>query len=306
MAETSDTSAARAALAARSSEMSETNDDGQLTVAGLINRQRAEIERALPKHMDADRLARIATTVIKSSPILMQCTSESLLGALMLSAQTGLEPGPLGHAYFTPRRNKGKWECQWIIGYKGIIELARRSGKILSIEARDVCEHDEFDFEYGLNEKLVHRPVLDGPRGDIVAFWGLARFADGGHYFVVLSRADVDEHRGRSDSFKANGGPWITDYAAMGRKTVIRVMQPFLPLTAEQAAVLSHDETVANGIRPDMAFEPVETSWIDVPSDPAETTPTEMVDGCTCTALGDPDPSKHDDDCDLVTPAEAE
>jgi recombination protein RecT len=233
------------------------------TIADLINRQRSEIARALPKHMDADRLARIAITTIKTTPTLMQCSAPSLLGALMLSAQTGMEPGPLGHAYLVPRKSRDRgWEVTWILGYKGIIELARRSGQILSIEAREVCERDEFDYEFGLDEKLVHRPYMDGDRGPIVAFWGLAKFKDGGHYFLVMSKADVDKAKERSDAGRNNKGPWVTDYAAMGRKTVIRRMAPFLPLSPEQAQVIAHDETVNTRIAPGLTEEPPEAGWV--------------------------------------------
>lgn len=270
---TTDTSTVRGALANRAAQVAEPerNEGGQLTIAGLINQQRDEIARALPRHMDADRLARIATTVIKSTPKLLECTSSSLLGALMLSAQTGMEPGPLGHAYLVPRWNKdiNGNECQWMLGYKGIVELFRRSGHMLSIEAREVCANDDFEYEYGLAERLVHKPFMTGDRGPITAVWGLAKFKDGGHYFVVMSRSDIDAAKDRSDAAKRNFGPWITDYAAMARKTVIRRMAPYLPLSPEQATVLTHDETVPLTFRADMANEPAEASWVDADVVPA-------------------------------------
>ncbi len=263
-----ETSDMRAKLAAKAEESAiEQHQGGAPTIADLINRQKSEIARALPRHMDADRLARIATTTIKTTPTLMECSAQSLLGALMLSAQTGLEPGPLGHVYFVPRRNKGTMECQWMLGYKGIIELARRSGKITSIEAREVCERDHFEYAYGLNEKLEHAPYMGGERGPIVAFWGKAEFVGGGHYFVVLSKADVDKAMQRSDAGKKGWGPWVTDYAAMGRKTVIRRMMPYLPLTAEEASVVVQDESVHTRITAHMADEPPAAQWVEVPGD---------------------------------------
>lgn len=246
------------------------------SIGDLIKAQRSEIARALPKHMDADRLGRIALTTIKTTPRLLECTSESLLGSLMLSAQSGLEPGPLGHVYFVPRKIKGVWECQWMLGYKGIIDLARRSGQLLAIEAREVCERDDFEYEYGLNEKLEHRPFEGGDRGPVTHVWGLARFKDGGHYFVVMSRSDIELAKARSDAAKAGFGPWITDFAAMARKTVIRRMAPYLPLSAEMASVIAQDETVHKGVRPNMADEPAEASWIDADAweEPASQTAT--------------------------------
>lgn len=259
-----ETTALAGRLAERADNLPAVNDGHPPTIAELINRQRGEIARALPAHLNADRLARIATTVIRTTPKLMECTAESLLGALMLSAQTGLEPGPLGHAYFVPYGN----ECQWILGYRGLIELARRSGKLDTIEARVVHERDEFDFAYGLEETLVHRPAMDGDPGPVVAAWGMAKFKDGGHYFVVLSRADIDEHRKRSQTGRNNRGPWASDFDAMARKTVIRVMAPYLPLSAEQASALTYDETVNTAVQVDVS-EPADTAWIDAPSAPA-------------------------------------
>lgn len=275
-----DTSSTRNKLAERAQQAPARTDGngngGRLTIQGLIDRQLPEIRRALPKHMDPDRLARIATTTIKTTPQLLECSAESLLGALMLSAQTGLEPGPLGHVYFVPRKIKGRAECQWMLGYKGIIELARRSGQLVSIEAREVCDRDEFEYQYGLDEQLVHRPAMDGDRGPIVAFWGLAKFKDGGHYFLVMSRADVDKAMARSDSAKSDFSPWKTDYAAMGRKTVIRRMAPYLPLSPEQANVMANDEAVRTDLRADMADVVPAATWIDaevVAEQPAELDP---------------------------------
>lgn len=248
-----DTSQLRNKLATRAGHAPAT---GGSSITDLINSQRAEIARALPKHMDADRLARIALTSMRTTPQLLECSQQSLLGALMLSAQTGLEPGPLGHVYLVPRRIKGQMECQWMLGYKGIIELARRSGKIVSIEAREVCENDEFSYAYGLDEQLEHKPFMGGERGPIVAVWGLAKFKDGGHYFLVMSKADVDAAKGRSDSAKSGFGPWVTDYAAMARKTVIRRMMPFLPLSAEQATMIAFDERVNTRVDAHLLDEP--------------------------------------------------
>lgn len=270
---TTDTSSVRNKLAKKASTVkAPAQGDVPATIADVINSQRAEIARALPKHMDPDRLLRIALTTMRQTPALMECTQESFLGALMLCAQTGLEPGPFGHVYLIPRniKNKrtGKWdkECQFMLGYKGILELARRSGQITSIEAREVCANDEFNYAYGLDEELVHRPYMGGDRGPIIAVWGLAKFKDGGHYYLVMSRDDIDAAKERSDSGKKGFGPWITDYAAMARKTVIRRMTPYLPLSAEQMNVMAFDEQTTTRVSADIAAEP--PAWIDTVAEP--------------------------------------
>jgi recombination protein RecT len=207
------------------------------TVGDLIEQLRPQIERALPNTMSADRFARIVLTTLRTSPNLAKCNPHSLMAACMLSAQLGLEPGPLGHAYFVPF---GK-EVTFIIGYRGMLDLARRSGEISSIEAREVCANDKFDYAFGLEPKLTHVPAT-GERGEPTHYYGIAKFSDGSYYFEVLSKEDVDGYRKRSRA--SNGGPWVTDYSAMARKTVIRRMAPYLPLSPEAARAVASDEGV--------------------------------------------------------------
>lgn len=211
------------------------------TVRDTIQTMQAEFARALPKHLPVDRFMRLIFTELSKTPRLAQCSTPSLLGACMSAAQLGLEPGPLGHFYLTPRSLKGEWQVVPIIGYKGMVELARRSGRLLSIEARAVKDGDLFDFEYGLHERLVHRPALDQARGESVAFYGIAKFLDGGHQFEVMSRADVEERRDRGSA--GESGPWATDFDAMGAKTVIRQLQRWLPQSPEMALAAQVDET---------------------------------------------------------------
>lgn len=210
------------------------------TVRDTIRDMQDEFARALPAHLPVDRFMRLVFTELSKTPALTRCTTPSLLGALMSAAQLGLEPGPLGHFYLTPRRIKGEHQVVPIIGYKGMVELARRTGQLSSIEARAVKARDLFEFEYGLNEKLVHKPLMDGDRGDTIAFYGVAKFKDSGHVFEVMSRADVDERKNRGAA--GDAGPWKTDYDAMGAKTVIRQLQRWLPQSPEMALAGQIDE----------------------------------------------------------------
>jgi recombination protein RecT len=291
-----------------------TDEPSQPTIYQLIAQQRSEIARALPKHMDADRLARVVTTVIKTNPDLLECSAQSLLGALMLSTQLGLEPGPLGHCYWLPYWNnnaerideKGRRvkyrarEVQFIIGYKGIIDLARRSGELKSIEAREVCDKDFFDFSYGLDEHLDHKPNMTGERGPIVAFYGIAKFKDGGHYFLVMSKADVDAHRARSKA--KDSGPWVTDYPAMGRKTVIRAMAPFLPLNVETVHAVAADERVHRDTVPDLDALPAPAPVLELTAASPTPAAPENVDTATG-EISEPESSAGQDE-DSVADAE--
>ena len=220
------------------------------TIRRYLEQMAPEIQRALPKHLDADRLARIAMTTIRQTPELLDCNIQSLLAAVMQSAQLGLEPNILGQAYIIPY---GK-EAQFIIGYRGMIDLARRSGHIESIYAHPVYDQDDFDYEYGLDPKLRHKPAI-GDRGQFIGAYGVAKFKDGGYHFEFMPKSEIDKRRARSAA--KSSGPWVTDYEEMACKTVNRHMYKYLQISIEIMKQVEHtDETVKHEIMPDMTESP--------------------------------------------------
>lgn len=223
----------------------------------LVERQKPEIARALTgTALDPERFTRIALTVIRQSRELQRCTPESVLGALMTSAQLGLEPGPLGEAYLVPYGD----ECTFITGYQGMIKLAFQSGQIRHIDADVVREGDQFEYAKGADPKLVHVPALSG-RGGPVCYYAVASFVQGGHVAVVLSPEDVDKVRDRSPSARAKSSPWKSDYDAMAKKTCIRQLAKFLPMHTGLARALSADGTVRTSL--DGTVDDVAVEWVD-------------------------------------------
>lgn len=215
----------------------------QPTLAQMIERMRPEIQRALPKHMDADRVARIALTTLRQTPALGRCTPESFLGALMTCSQLGLEPGPTGEAYLVPYGRV----CTFIPGYQGLIKLMYQSGVVASVSAETVHEHDHFVVFYGSDRRIEHqRPPLGADRGQAIGWYALAKFKDDTDpAFVVMDRNEVERIRARSKAGK--DGPWVTDYDAMAKKTCVRQLAKWVPKSAELQAALVHD----GGVRTD-------------------------------------------------------
>jgi recombination protein RecT len=212
------------------------------TVQSMIERQKGEIARALPRLMDPDRFARILVTECKANRQLLKCEPLSLMAAVMKAASLGVEPGPLGHSYLVPFRNKktNRTEVQFILGYKGVIDLARRSGKVSSIYAEVVYDGDEFDYCLGLKRDLTHKRSPDADRSHITHAYAVAHYVDGGYDFVVLDEFDIDARRNRSQA--KDSGPWKTDRPAMSKKSAIHALKPFLPLTVEAAIAIASDE----------------------------------------------------------------
>lgn len=216
------------------------------TVRAALERLKPQLAMALPKHLTPERLVRITMTAVQNTPKLLECDRTSLFAAVTTCAQLGLEPdGVLGQAYLVPFKGK----VQFIPGYKGYLTLARNSGEISSIQAHEVCQNDAFEYSYGLDEKLHHIPA-EGERGEITHFYAYAKYKDGGHIFEVLTRAQVEAIRDNSEGYKAfksgaiKSTPWDSHFVQMGRKTAIRRLANYLPMSVQRAAALdaAYDE----------------------------------------------------------------
>lgn len=213
------------------------------------------IAKALPSVMTPERFTRITLTALSSNPKLSECSPASFLGAMMTAAQLGLEPNtPLGQAYLIPYRNKGKLECQFQLGYKGLIDLAYRSGEVKMIQAHTVYENDDFDYELGLEPKLHHVPAKSD-RGAPVYFYAVFHTKDGGYGFEVMSREDVEAHARRYSKAYDNG-PWKTNFEEMAKKTVLKRVLKYAPLKSDFIRAVAADETIKETISDDMSLEP--------------------------------------------------
>lgn len=242
-------------------------------IAYLLKTKQAEIAKMLPKHLNAERLMKVAQIAATTTPALAKCDVASLVGAIGQCAQMGLEPNTvLGHAYLVPFNTKRKdangverWvnSVQVIIGYKGLIDLARRSGQIVSISAHEVCENDKFELVYGLDEKLSHTPAL-GDRGQIIGFYSVAKLKDGGHCFEFMSMRQVLEIMTATQS-KGKYGPWKDNFVEMGRKTVIRRLSKYLPLSIEFQTAVALDGMAEGG--KDQRLDTVDGEFSFVPDD---------------------------------------
>lgn len=225
------------------------------TIAALLTDPsiKAQMALALPKHMTADRLARIALTEVRKVPALARCDQTSFLGAIMQCASLGLEPGgALGHAYLLPfeNRKKGTTEVQFIVGYRGMIDLARRSGQIVSIEARTVHAADKFRVALGLEPKLEHEPAWEADdRGPLRFVYAVAKLHGGGVQFDVMSRAEIEKVRAQSKA--GQSVPWVSHFDEMAKKTVIRRLFKYLPVSIEIARAVGLDEQAEAGLPQD-------------------------------------------------------
>ncbi|WP_279173237.1 recombinase RecT [Parasutterella excrementihominis] len=208
----------------------------------LSDQFKKQLALAVPKHLNADRMARIAATELRKNKDLMNTDPTSFLGSVMQAAQLGLEPGSaLGQAYLVPYGN----QCQLIIGYKGMIDLARRSGQVLSLNAYAVREGDDFSYQLGLRPDIHHIPSPEANRDTkpIIFVYAVATLRGGGYQFEVMSRAEVEKVRSTSVSYKykKEKSIWGTHFEEMAKKTVIRRLFKYLPVSIEALEIANAD-----------------------------------------------------------------
>lgn len=214
----------------------------------MLTKYREEIANALPKHVSPDRMLRMALTSARRNPELLECTPESFLGAVIQSAQLGLEPDtPLGHAYLLPFRNNktGQKEVNFMPGYRGLMALVYRAPDHPVLMPAAVHEGDLFEYELGLHPKLIHTPKPSTTLPKFAFAYCVASFKDGRKEFKVMSRAEIEAIRARSKA--GQRGPWVTDYDAMAMKSVIRNMVKYLPMSVELQTAIGLDESAELG-----------------------------------------------------------
>lgn len=211
-------------------------------VQDVIASMKGQISQALPKHLTADRMIQMATSLIVKNPKLAECSAASLVGAVMQASILGFRPvEQLGECYFVPYGGV----VQFQIGYKGFITLARRSGELKNIYAEVVHEGDKFEVEFGLEPKLVHIPRMDNENAKLTHVYAVSRYKDDGYNFMVLTASQVEKLRKRNPMQKgAPSGSWATDYDAMAKAKVIKQLAKYMPLSVDFMNATLSDEAV--------------------------------------------------------------
>lgn len=212
----------------------------QKSLKELLLRSQGALQGMIPKHLTAERLVRIAISSALHSPKLLACSAQSILLGVMQAAVLGLEVGNgLGHAYLVAY----KTTAQMIVGYRGYVDLALRSGKVQAVEARAAHEGDKFDYTFGLHPYLMHKPTGD-EGAEFIAAYAIARMGNISE-FDVMEKPAIERIRTRSRA--KDDGPWVTDYDEMAKKTVVRRLAKLLPVSVEFAAAVELDNR-ADGV----------------------------------------------------------
>lgn len=216
----------------------------KMVLANLLEKNKTAFGASLPTGMSVDRFQRLLLTAVNVNPGLLACTPQSFLAAGVTAAQLGLEPNdPRGLAYLIPYNdNKRGKVVNFIIGYRGMLDLARRSGMVSSINAFPVYDGDQFEYRLGLEPSLTHVPGdHDEDPLKLTHVYAVAK-VNGDPQFVVMTRKQIDKVKAQSQGARSSYSPWHTHYVEMALKSALRRLCKWLPQTVEMARAQVLDE----------------------------------------------------------------
>ena len=204
----------------------------------ILTAMKSSMEEVLPKFMTPERMLKIAMLAATRQPKLYQCTTPSLMQAVMTASEVGLEcSGTMGQGYLIPYKNKGILEATFVPGYRGLIALMVRDGDVSHVTVHLVHENDAFNIDYFADPPIHHKPCIRGERGPMIGAYAAATLPDGAIQVEYMTKEEIDAIRKRSKA--ADGGPWATDYGEMARKTPVRRLSKYVPLGLNAAAALA-------------------------------------------------------------------
>lgn len=236
------------------------NDRRPNAVAELstfMGKLKGQMTLALPKHMNADRMTRLALTAFSTNPDLQLCTHESIAGSIMVAAQMGLEPGVNGQGYLIPYKGR----CTFVPGWKGIVDIANRSGRS-SVWTGAVFIGDEFDYAMGDRPFITHKPGRSlGNADDLLYVYAVGRVRDSEWPIIeVWSMEKIWAHRNHYN--KVGTRHYSFENPEMyARKVPLLQVLKYMPSSIELATAIdvSHASESGKGVVLDGNFVTVTT-----------------------------------------------
>jgi recombination protein RecT len=218
----------------------------------IFEKSANELKKVLPANTTPDRMARITLTACRKNPALLDADPQSLIGAVFQAAQLGLEPDLLGSCYLIPYKEN----VQLQIGYKGYIDLLYRSPRVLTIQAHEVCAGDTFHMRRGSDPVLEHEPALDGERGAVKGYYAIVQLQNNAFMWQYMTVQEVEAYRDthsqdykyKSSKGKESNSVWGQHFDAMAKKTVLKQLTTWLPISVQEKQFQAVDETVTKDI----------------------------------------------------------
>jgi len=200
----------------------------------MLDQLKVQVALALPKHLNADRMCRIALTEFRKNPALARCDPRSVFAAVVMASQLGLEPGVLGQGYLIPYGN----QCQWVPGWQGLVDLAQRSGRA-SVWTGAVFNGDQFDFEFGTSPAITHVPCGEDDPAKLTHAYAVGRVR--GAEWPIIDVWNIEKIWKHRDKFNRVGNKHYSYVhpELYARKVVLLQVLKYLPKSPELSTAIS-------------------------------------------------------------------
>ena len=215
-------------------------DERGKTIARLFEENRKRMISLAPRTTgDPTRIFQVCFQAIAYDADLLDCTQESLIGGVFEAIKLGITlGGPMQEGWLIPFKDGGKKKATLIPGYMGLRNIIDRGGSVIDMHPRAVHKNDEFEYWFGDNPRIIHKPKTATPdrQEDLRAVYVVANLRRGGRQMEVLELEEIVAHMKRSRAAQYGRSPWTTDFVAMGLKTAIRKISKYLPKSNELLA----------------------------------------------------------------------
>lgn len=223
---------------------------------------RARMVHSLPARVQAaegDALANRAlaqlTILLRNNEALRRCEVSSIYSCVIAAVGLNLEINtPLQQCFLVPFAN----ECKLVMGYRGLIELARRGSKIKALTAEAVYQGDHFYAGLGTENRIEHRPVFNEEEQPLIAAYAIAFYDPQNYQFVVMQRHEIDKVRKVSRGSDKPGSAWVKWFSEMARKCPVKRLCKLLPQNTDALAIaIDHDDRYEIGKPQDIPRVPL-------------------------------------------------
>ena len=251
----------------------------------MLDKNTSSIQNALPRHMNAERIKRIAMTQFRVNKELQKCSYTSIMGSLMVSAQLGLEIGILGQAYLIPY----KGTCTFVPGWQGLVDLVSRAGRA-TVWTGAVFKGDEFDYALGDRPYIKHRPAGDDDIANLTHVYAVGRV--NGQEWPIIEVWPIRKVIKHRDNYNKVGKQHYSyqHLEMYARKVALLQVLKYVPKSIELISAMTADHAYETARIIDIDKDGNITGYDDEPEDAGNETPPETEQPKAAAAKREPEP----------------
>lgn len=214
----------------------------QAVLQNYFTQHKSQLQAALPKHLNPDRMSRLAMTAFSQNSALQKCDPRSIFASIIVLSQLGLEPGIDGQGYLVPY----KGICTPVPGWKGYVDLVSRAGRA-TVWTGAVFEGDEFDYALGDSPYLKHRPGDENDESKLTHVYAIGRVKEAEFPVIeVWTIKKIIKHRDKHNKVGVKHYSFA-NLEMYARKIPLMQVLKYMPKSVELQTAMQIDIAASEG-----------------------------------------------------------